>query len=212
MNSSLVRRNRKTGFRTSKGRQTDSANQERSISLAHRDSLVVGADVKLRCVFCGPLVQATISTGDFKHVGEGISLYSLHGTLSGPLKARALVYSSYKRPTPHVYTVGVLMSGSVGPFGTAMIQIIFHQDRSSAFTVSEPALCALLRTRSPITSAPDLCNHDMSLWPDVDAITQVGADEAMPKAQLTSPTSSFTTRHRPPRRRAWRPGLDSEWN
>ena len=94
------------GCGTCKGRQTDSAGPERSISLAHRDLLAVRVDGKSGWVPCGPMVQATISTGDFKHVGEGV----FHGTLSGPLKIRALVYSSYTRPTPHVYTVGVLMS------------------------------------------------------------------------------------------------------
>ena len=85
------------------------------------------------------MIQATISTGDLKHIDEGVSWDSLHKTLSDPLKIRALIYSSYTRLTPHVYTVGFLMTRSAQPFRAAMIQIIIHQDQSGAFTVSETA-------------------------------------------------------------------------
>ena len=63
------------------------------------------------------MVEATINIGDFEHVREGISLFPLYGTLSGPLKTRALVYSSYIKANS----------------GAAMIQIILHRHQSSAF-------------------------------------------------------------------------------
>ena len=66
---------------------------------------------QVRLCTLDPMVEATISIGDFEHVREGVSLYTLYGTLSGPLKTRALVYSSYIKANS----------------GAAMIQIILHR-------------------------------------------------------------------------------------
>lgn len=128
---------------------------------------------------------------------------------SGLFETRALVYSSCVRPTPYVYTIGVLMTACARPFGAAMIQIIFDQDQSSAFTVLETTYCALLRTRSPMMSAPSLWNNEIESLARRGRYYANGRGRSHAQSSTGIPTSSFTTRHRQRGGRAWRPGLIS---
>ena len=88
------------------------------------------------------------------------------------------------------------MTASARPFGAAMIEIMFHRDQSSAFTILKTAQCALLRTRSPIMSASNLWNNEIESMARRGRYYANGRGRSYAQAQLTSPTSSFTTRHR----------------